>query len=152
MWPSLFKLTLRQATKFRFLGERFLRVPLLDGPRGATCAPRALRSLTLVELEELVTGARLVATLIADPQAKDDVDGQKTMMDTHSDHIEGLVSECNGFGSRPDHFSFRLSFHGDVVELTEIGKFAYKEGKVELKRTGNAEPAGEGDHGGDPQD
>ncbi len=108
--------------------------------------------ITPDQLEELVTGARLVATLIADPQAKDDVDGQKTMMDTHSDHIEGLVSECNGFGSRPDHFSFRLSFHGDVVELTEIGKFAYKEGKVELKRTGNAEPAGEGDHGGDPQD
>lgn len=99
------------------------------------------------QIDELLTGAQLEATLECDPEADADVAGQRRLTNTSIELT--IIAECQGFSTRPDHYQMRLKIHSDETDLNELAKFSFHDGKLGLKRTGNSkakdEDKGDGD-------
>lgn len=99
-------------------------------------------------IDALLVGAQVTVTLDCDPNADGDTKGQQTFKTD-----EGITLTVNGefrsMSSNVRQFTTTLKCHRDETDLQELDKFSFHEGKIKIKRTGNAATHSESDEGGD---
>ena len=95
-------------------------------------------TVPIEELDSLITGARLIVNMSADPNDRKDVVGQEKQefADPAVKPLEA-TADCAGFNVRPDHFKFDLLFALDEVSPERLDEFAFKSGKLKVTRSGD---------------
>lgn len=93
---------------------------------------RPLRSL-IEKLLELLVEKRVDASLMWDPNADDDADGQAVIDEEVTLCTLDLVAGCRGFSVRADHIAFRLRVDPATIGDSEILALAGHKGWIELR-------------------
>ena len=110
-------------------------------------------TLTADGVDELLVGAKLTIILSADPNGQKDVEGQAKILDTVIE--DTFEAERYDVSLKPDRFVTSFKIHKDGLDMNRLHAFEYLEGKVKVKRTGNAKPedeGGKGDKGDNTED
>lgn len=98
--------------------------------------------LSIAKAQKLFVNAQLRVTLVSDPNADDDVDGQATMEHAESASMDGIASVA-GFGAREDKVTASLVFQRTAVNIEDLAACSCTSGTFTCERIGDANVADE---------